>query len=65
MAIVVAVVLGLIGLGALFVAPWLGGAMLLAAVILVVGGVFLIGAQAEELADEGEPETPHMPGPES
>jgi hypothetical protein len=60
-----AVILGIMGLGALFVAPWLGGALLVAAALAGVIGVFWMGTQADELAREDEPETPHMPGPPS
>ena len=64
-AILVGVILGVVGLGALFVAPWIGGAFLIAAVISVVIGFFWLGSRADELQEREEPETPHMPGPQS
>ena len=66
--ILFAVLLGLIGLAALFVAPWIGAAFLIAAVFAGVTGVFWLGTRADDLAQErerAEPETPHMPGPPS
>ena len=63
--ILFAVLLGMIGLGALFVPPWIGAAFLIAAVIAAVTGVFWLGTQADEIAHERETDeskTPHMPG---
>jgi hypothetical protein len=65
MGIVFAVILAVVGLGALFVAPWIGGAFLLAALISVLIGVFWRGARSEEFREREDPETPHMPGPSS
>lgn len=65
MAILFAVILGAVGLAALFVAPWIGGAFLLAAVISVLAGFFFLAGRADELQERDEPETPHMPGPQS
>lgn len=63
MSILFAVVLGLIGLAALFVVPWVGAAFLGAAVVSALVGVFVIGAKASEGVDEEEPDAPHLPGP--
>jgi hypothetical protein len=65
-AIVVAVILAVFGLGALFVAPWLGAAFRAAAVIWVFVGVLWLGGRAADgVPEREEPETPHMPGPSS
>ena len=63
--ILFAVILAVVGLGALIVAPWLGAAFLAAAVISVLIGVFWLGTRADELSQREEPERPHMPGPSS
>ena len=63
-----AVLIGIFGLAALFVAPWIGAAFLIAAVIAAVTGVFWLGTQADDFAREREQdelESPHMPGPPS
>ncbi len=68
MTLVFAGVLGLVGLVSLFVAPWVGGGLLLAAVVVGAAGVVWAGANAEDIAEErqrDEPETPHMRGPAS
>ena len=54
-----------LGIIALFAAPWLGGAVLLAAVILGLIGIVSLFAKAGEAIDHAdEPvESPHMPGP--
>jgi hypothetical protein len=63
--LVFAVLLGVIGLAALFVAPWIGAAFLLAAVIAGLTGAFWLGTKADDLSREEGPEKPHMPGPPS
>lgn len=65
MGLLFAVILAVVGLGALFVAPWIGAAFLAAAVISVLIGIFWLGSQAGEIEERDEPETPHMPGPSS
>jgi hypothetical protein len=68
MTLLFVAVVAAVGLGTLFVAPWIGGALLLAAVILGAVGVFWAGANAEDIAKEkkrDEPETPHLRGPAS
>jgi hypothetical protein len=65
LTVLFAVMLGVVGFGALFVAPWLGGTLLVTAVIVGLIGVFWIGTHTEEFAREDEPEAPHMPGPPS
>jgi hypothetical protein len=64
--ILFAILLGIIGLAALFVAPWIGAAFLFAAVVAAVTGVFWLGTRADDVAGDREgrpPEKPHMPGP--
>jgi hypothetical protein len=56
-------VLGVIGLAALFVVPWIGAAALAAAVVLGIVMLFATGTRAAEGVEREEPETPHMPGP--
>lgn len=58
-----------VGIGTIFVAPWVGGGLLLVA--LIVGGVGLAlgGAAAATDADVPAPEredveAPHLPGPD-
>jgi hypothetical protein len=65
MGILFAVILAVAGLGALFVAPWIGAAFLAAAVISSLLGIFWLGSQAGQIEERDEPETPHMPGPSS
>ena len=67
-SILFAGILGVVGLVTLFVAPWVGGGLLVAAVIVGAVGIVWAGANADELAAErerDEPETPHMRGPAS
>lgn len=67
MFLLVAVVLGGLGLVTLFVSPWIGAPVLAAAVVLgVVGLAAGTTRVATEDPSETEPrdvETPHMPGP--
>jgi hypothetical protein len=59
-------VLALIGIGTLFITPWVGGPLLLAAIVVAVAGLFLGGAAAASDADVVPDETgdaPHLPGP--
>ncbi len=61
-------VLGVAGLVTLFLAPWVGGGLLLAAIAVGAAGIFWAGANAGEIAagkEREEPETPHMRGPAS
>jgi hypothetical protein len=60
-----ALLVGVIGLAALFVVPWVGAPMPAAAVILVVIGLVATARTATQgPADEPrDVETPHMPGP--
>jgi hypothetical protein len=61
-----AFVLLVLGGLAFFVAPWLGGAVLLAAILLVIGAFFWGGATVAS-ADPDEPHepppAPKLPGP--
>ena len=59
----------LIGVGTMFVAPWVGGGLLLVALVVGAAGLVLGGAAAATDADVPEPdhenlEAPHLPGPE-
>jgi hypothetical protein len=65
MTLLFAIVLGIIGLAALFVIPWIGAAVLAAAVVLGLVALLYGGAKTEELAEREEPERPHMRGPSS
>jgi len=58
-----------VGIGTMFVAPWVGGGLLLVALIL--GGVGLALGGAAAATDAGVPaperedvEAPHLPGPD-
>ena len=64
-SLIVAAVLAVIGLGTLFVSPWLGAPCLAAAVILGVMAFVGTAAKSDEvMAEADEPvETPHLPGP--
>ena len=64
MSILLAGILLLVGLGALFVAPWVGGGLL--ALALVFGLIGLVSAiKNADGVTEYEPvkESPHLPGP--
>ena len=67
MSLLFAVILGVIGIVVLFVVPWIGAAVLAAAVILALIAVFWGGAKAasDEPVEREEPERPHMRGPTS
>ncbi|HET8742254.1 MAG TPA: hypothetical protein VFM41_06480 [Gaiella sp.] len=68
MSILFAIILGVIGIVVLFVIPWIGAAVLGAAVILALIAVFWGGARAatgEAAEEREEPERPHMRGPSS
>jgi hypothetical protein len=59
-------ILALFGIGTLFITPWVGGPLLLAAIVVAVAGLFLGGAAAATDADVVPEETvdsPHLPGP--
>lgn len=64
----VAVLLGVFGIGTLFFLPWVGGPLLLIAIVLGVAGMFWGGAVAasdESIdPDARDVEAPHMPGPD-
>ena len=66
-ALLVAVLIGIFGIGTLFITPWVGGPLILIAVVVGVAGVVTGGAAAatDNLPepDEGPVEAPHMPGP--
>lgn len=62
-SLIVAAVLGILGLAALFVAPWIGAPALAAAVILAVVGFTRSASHADEVASDEPVEAPHMPGP--
>lgn len=54
----------LIGLGTMFVSPWIGAAVLAAAAILGAVGMVGLGAKATAGDRTDEPaEAPHLPGP--
>lgn len=58
-----------IGIGTMFVAPWVGGGLLLIALIVGAIGLALGGAAAATGADIPAPEredveAPHLPGPD-
>ena len=64
MLVLLGILVGVFGLGAMFVAPWVGAPLLGAAVILGVVG--LVTGTARAATEDPEPrdvETPHMPGP--
>ncbi len=67
MSILFAIILGIIGIAVLFVVPWIGAAVLAAAVILALIALFWGGAKVatDEPAEREEPERPHMRGPTS
>lgn len=66
MTLLFAGLLGLAGLVTLFVAPWVGGGLLIVAVLAGLAAVLWASTHADELAAEREePETPHMRGPSS
>jgi hypothetical protein len=57
-----------VGIGTMFVAPWVGGGLLLVALIVGGAGLVLGGAAAATDADVPAPEredveAPHLPGP--
>ena len=59
-------VLALFGIGTLFITPWVGGPLLLAAIVVAIAGMFIGGAAAAADADVVPDETvdaPHLPGP--
>jgi hypothetical protein len=60
-----AAVLFVVGLATLFVAPWVGGGLLLVAVVVAVLGMTVLAAKADDAPPPGERdvEAPHMPGP--
>jgi hypothetical protein len=64
----IAFLLAAVGIGTLFLFPWVGGPLLLLAILIGVAGLFWGGAVAasdESLdPDERNVETPHLPGPE-
>ena len=66
-AILLAVVIGVLGLGTLFITPWVGGPLILIAVLVGVAGVLMGGAAAATDSlpepDRDAVEAPHMPGP--
>ena len=63
-----ALLMGLIGLVGLFIFPWVGAPLLLAAILLVVVGLVWGGAVAssDERVDPAtrDVDAPHMPGPD-
>jgi hypothetical protein len=64
MSLLLAGVLFLVGLGTLFVAPWVGGGLL--AVAVVLGAIGLVSGlkNADEVVEyEPARESPHLPGP--
>jgi hypothetical protein len=66
--VLVAIVLGMFGLLGLFLFPWVGGPMLVVAVIIgVIGVVVGAPAAATAVADEdvglNTEDSPHLPGP--
>ncbi len=66
-AFLLAGLLLVLGVGTLFVTPWVGGPLLLAAVVVGVLGVGLGGAAAatDDLGVDDRPvEAPHLPGPD-
>jgi dipeptide/tripeptide permease len=64
MSLLLAGVLLLIGLGVLFIAPWVGAGFLAAALVLgLVGSGWMIKNADEVVVDESPAEPPHMPGP--
>ena len=64
-SLILAAVLAAVGLGTMFVSPWLGAPCLAAAVILGLMAVLGTAAKSDEaIAEADEPvETPHLPGP--
>jgi hypothetical protein len=60
--------LALFGLGALFLSPWVGGPLLILAVLVGIGGIVLGGVAASDDADPPERDqpvvAPHLPGPD-
>ena len=65
MSLLLAGILFLVGLGTIFVAPWVGGGLVVVA--LGLGGIGAVSAMknADEVVVEHEPvdESPHLPGP--
>jgi hypothetical protein len=67
MSLVLVVVLALAGIAILFVLPWIGAAVLAAALVLGAVLVFrsTLGAVSAESSPREEPPAPHLPGPGS
>jgi hypothetical protein len=63
-----ALLLGVLGVGMLFLFPWVGGPLLLIAIVLGIAGLVWGGAVAasDESVDPAtrDVEAPHMPGPD-
>ena len=62
MALLPALLLAVIGIATLFIAPWVGGGLLLLALIAAVVGVVWAGTNSDEVV-ERDVATPHLPGP--
>ena len=60
-----AALLFLVGLASLFLAPWVGGGLLLAAIVVAVLGMTAFAAKPDHVPprEERDVEAPHMPGP--
>jgi hypothetical protein len=65
MSVLFALLLAVLGIAVLFVVPWIGAAVLAAAVVTALIGILWTGANADELAHHDDPERPHMRGPSS
>jgi len=67
LVLIAAMILGLFGLLGIFLFPWVGGPVLVIAVILGAIGLFVGPAAVAAAADEdvgiNTEETPHLPGP--
>ena len=62
-----AALLFVVGLGALFLAPWVGGGLLLVAIFVAILGMTAFAAKPDHVPaqEERDVEAPHMPGPGS
>lgn len=62
MSVLLAGILLVIGLGTLFVAPWVGGGFIALALLIGVGSVLWTATHGVTV-DDSPTESPHLPGP--
>jgi hypothetical protein len=60
-----AALLFVVGLATLFLAPWVGGGLLIVAVVVALLGMTVFAAKADDAPprEARDVEAPHMPGP--